>query len=106
MLQTLFFKVFRDFKGKFVGLVKAYSRNFNTHFHLFAAINMKMTAEECITAATLNAAHSLELSEKVGSLEVTKDANFIIADVSSYAGMFYHFGINHVSETWVKGVKI
>ena len=82
-----------------------FTENMQTILSL-AAINMKMTAEECITAATLNAAHSLELSEKVGSLEVTKDANFIIADVGSYAGMFYHFGINHVTETWVKGVKI
>jgi len=83
----------------------SFTENMQTILSL-AAINMKMTAEECITAATLNAAHSLQLSETVGSLEPTKDANFIIADVSSYAGLFYHFGINHIVETWVKGVKI
>ena len=71
-----------------------------------AAINMRMTAEETIAAATINAAHSLELSDKVGSLEPDKDANFIIADVSSYAEIFYHFGINHIEETWIKGVKV
>jgi imidazolonepropionase len=67
---------------------------------------MRMTAEETIAAATINAAHSLELSDKVGSLEPDKDANFIIADVSSYAEIFYHFGVNHIEETWIKGVKV
>ena len=69
----------------------------------FAAINMKMTAEECITAATLNAAAAIEQSDKMGSLEPGKQANFIIADVPSYTDLFYHFGINHVKETWING---
>lgn len=71
-----------------------------------AAINMKMTAEEAITAATLNAAYSLELADKVGSIEVGKSANFIIADVASYAGLFYHFGVNHIDEVRINGRKI
>ena len=83
----------------------SYTENMQVILSL-AAINMRMTAEEAITAATINAAYSLELSDKVGSLEPGKDANLLIADVSSYAEMFYHFGINHIEETWVKGRKI
>ncbi len=71
-----------------------------------AVINMKMTAEEAITAATLNGAAALELSDRMGSLEPGKEANFIVCDTSSYTDIFYHFGVNHVSEVWVKGDKL
>lgn len=70
-----------------------------------AVINMSMTAEEAITAATLNGAKALEQSDRIGSLEVGKRADFIIANTDSYTDLFYHFGINHVEETWIKGQK-
>ena len=71
-----------------------------------AVINMNMTAEESITAATLNAAAAIEQSDKMGSLEPGKQANLIIANVDSYTDLFYHFGINHISEVWSRGNKL
>lgn len=71
-----------------------------------AVINMKMTAEEALTAATLNGAASLELSDICGSLEVGKQADFSILNINSYADLFYHFGINHVDEVWIAGRKV
>lgn len=71
-----------------------------------AAINMHMTAEETIVAATLNAAHAIERSDIMGSLEEGKQANFIILDSPNYTDLFYHFGINHVEQTFVKGRRI
>lgn len=71
-----------------------------------AVINMKMTAEEALTAATLNAAAALCLSSQVGSLEVGKQADLLIADVSSYTDLFYHFGINHIQNVFVNGKKV
>lgn len=71
-----------------------------------AAINMHMTAEECISAATINAAAAIEQSHKMGSIEPGKQADFIIADIPSYSDLFYHFGINHVGQVWVRGKKI
>ncbi len=68
-----------------------------------AAINMKMTAEECISAVTLNGAAAINQSHIMGSLEPGKNANFLIANVPSFTDLFYHFGINHISEVWVKG---
>ena len=68
-----------------------------------AVINMKMTAEEALTAATINGAKAMDLSEKTGSLMVGKQADFIIADIDRYTDLFYHFGINHVDEVWIKG---
>ncbi|MGA2296742.1 MAG: imidazolonepropionase [FCB group bacterium] len=82
-----------------------FTENMQTILSL-AVINMKMTTEEAITAVTLNAAAAIEQSHKMGSLEVGKDANFLIADVDSYTDLFYHFGINHILETWVKGEQI
>ena len=70
-----------------------------------SVINMGMTAEEAITAATLNGAAAIEQSHKMGSLEKGKDANFIICDVNSFTDLFYHFGVNHVKETWINGRK-
>lgn len=72
----------------------------------FAAINMKMTAEEVINASTINSAYSLRLSDKVGSLEVGKKADFIVLDTPNYFEMFYHFGLNHVKEVYISGKLI
>lgn len=68
-----------------------------------ATINLKMTAEEALTASTLNAAHAIEQSHKLGSLEIGKDASFIILDVPSYKELFYHFGYNHVERIFING---
>lgn len=83
----------------------SFTENMQTILSL-AVINMEMTAEEAITAATLNAAKAIERSEEMGSLEVGKLANLTVADAPSYAYLFYHFGINHVEQVWVKGEKI
>ena len=70
-----------------------------------SVINMKMTAEEAIVAATLNGAAAIELSTELGSLEIGKRADFAVYDTKSYTDIFYHFGINHVKETWLSGNK-
>jgi imidazolonepropionase len=71
-----------------------------------SVINMNMTAEEALTAATLNGAFAIEQSENMGSLEAGKYANFAIANVDSYIDLFYHFGINHIETTYIKGKKL
>jgi imidazolonepropionase len=68
-----------------------------------AAINMRMTAEECISAATINGAHALGMSDVTGSLEVGKMADMVMYDVPTYLDIFYHFGVNHVESVWIGG---
>jgi imidazolonepropionase len=71
-----------------------------------SVINMGMTAEEAINAATINGAYSIRKSDSVGSLEVAKHADFIVCNCDNYIDLFYHFGINHVEQTWIGGKQV
>ena len=68
-----------------------------------AITNMQMTCEEALVASTLNGTAALLKSEQTGSLEIGKFADFSILNIPTYIDLFYHFGINHVESTWVKG---
>jgi imidazolonepropionase len=68
-----------------------------------AATQLKMTAPESISAATINAAYSLNRGNKVGSLEPGKTADFVIHDCSDYRELSYFFGIEHASQVYVGG---
>ncbi len=82
-----------------------FTENMQTIMSL-SVINMGMTAEEAISAATINGAYSIRKSHEVGSLEVGKKADFIICNCADYVDIFYHFGINHVDQTWINGKQI
>ena len=64
-----------------------------------AALQMKMTPEETIAAATLNAAKSIAQQKNVGSLETGKKADIILLNIPNYHFLPYHYGINHVKMT-------
>ena len=57
-----------------------------------AATQLKMTAAEAITAATINAAYSLNMGQDIGSLEAGKWADFVVFDVDDYREIPYFFG--------------
>ena len=57
-----------------------------------ACTQMKMSPAEAITASTINAAHSLDRGDKIGSLEAGKLANFAIFDCEDYRELAYWFG--------------
>lgn len=82
-----------------------FTENMQTIMSL-SVINMGMTAEEAISAATINGAYSIRKSNEVGSLEVGKKADFIVCNCADYVDIFYHFGINHVDQTWINGKQI
>lgn len=70
-----------------------------------AVINLGLACEQALVAATINGAHSLELADSLGSLEVGKDATFVVMKTRSFLEFFYHFGINNVHSIWIKGKK-
>jgi imidazolonepropionase len=71
-----------------------------------ATLQMKMTVEESLTAATLNGAHSLRMAGEIGSIEAGKRADFVLLDAPSYLHLVYHFGVNLVRETWRDGEQV
>lgn len=71
-----------------------------------ATLQMKMTVEESLTAATLNGAHSLRLAHETGSIEAGKRADFVLLDAPSYLHLVYHFGVNLVSAVYRDGVLV
>ncbi|HEX6087611.1 MAG TPA: imidazolonepropionase [Thermoanaerobaculia bacterium] len=71
-----------------------------------ATLQMRMTVEESLTAATLNGAYSLRLSHETGSIEVGKRADFVLLDAPSYLHLVYHFGVNLVSAVFRDGQRI
>ncbi len=71
-----------------------------------ATLQMKMTVEESITAATLNGAHSLRLAREVGSIERGKRADFVLLDAPNYLHLVYHFGVNLVTQVFRDGARV
>lgn len=65
-----------------------------------------LTAAEAISAATLNAAHALRLGDRIGSLEVGKQADLILLDLERHEQLPYFFGANRVSGVIKKGKLI
>jgi imidazolonepropionase len=68
-----------------------------------AATHMKMTPAEAISAATINAAYTLNRGDKLGSLEPRKIADFVIHDADDYRELAYFFGINHAWRVYCGG---
>ncbi len=69
----------------------------------FAVMQMDMMPEEAITSATINAAFALNIADSTGSIEVGKQADFIILKENSYMFIPYHYGINPILATYKKG---
>ena len=61
----------------------------------------RMTPEECLTAVTLNAAAAIHRAEKLGSLEVGKQADVLIWDAFDLDYVFYRFG-DSLADTVIK----
>ncbi|NCS87546.1 MAG: imidazolonepropionase [Ignavibacteria bacterium CG2_30_36_16] len=59
-----------------------------------AALKMKMSIEETISAVTINAAKALNRNHKTGSIEIGKKADFAVFDTNDYADIVYEVGKN------------
>lgn len=72
-----------------------------------ACIKMKMTPEEAINAATINAAFAMDLEKTHGSIGIGMKANLIITkSVNSYNFLPYAFGTNHIDQVLINGTFI
>ena len=69
-----------------------------------ACIKMKMTPEEAINAATINAAFAMGLSKTHGSITIDKKANLIITKpLNSIYELPYAFGSNQIYSVIIEG---
>jgi imidazolonepropionase len=83
------------------------SPTLNMQFILsLACVAMHLTPAEAICAATLNAAYSLRIADRIGSLERGKQADVIVMDVDDYRKIPYYFAWNHCVMTVKRGRMI
>jgi len=75
-----------------------------TMIHTIACTQMKMSAEEVITASTINPAFSLQLDAEVGTLHPGKFADLVVLDIPSWRALGYAFGGNPVAMTIAAGM--
>ena len=69
-----------------------------------ACIKMKMTPEEAINAATINAAYAMGVSKELGSITKGKKANLILTkSISSRAFIPYSFGNPVIKQVYING---
>ncbi|UNY97986.1 imidazolonepropionase [Zhouia spongiae] len=72
-----------------------------------ACIKMKMTPEEAINAATINAAYAMDVTETHGSITIGKKANLIVTkEIPSFGFLPYAFGTNNIDSVFINGQKI
>jgi imidazolonepropionase len=71
-----------------------------------ACTQMKMSPAEALTAATINAAWSLNLARQVGSLEHGKSADFVVHEASDYREIPYFLGTQRPAMVFAQGERV
>ena len=72
-----------------------------------ACIKMKMTPEEAINAATLNAAYAMGIATTHGSITRGKKANILITEpIASFYELPYAFGSNRIEKILLNGTIV
>jgi len=68
-----------------------------------ATLQMKMTSAEALVGATINAAHAIDRSGEIGSLEVGKRADIVVFDAPNNKHFAYHYGVNLAEKVYKDG---
>jgi imidazolonepropionase len=68
-----------------------------------AAQHLDLTPEEIVSALTLNGAAALGRADRVGSLDVGKQADIVVLAYPSYLFLAYHLGVNIVEKVIKNG---
>jgi imidazolonepropionase len=95
------------------GMCVALGSDFNPNAHCMsmpfvmnlACVIMKMTVNEALCAATLNAAASVNRSREHGSLETGKWANFVVIAHADWRHLIYEMVDPPIESVWVRGRK-
>jgi imidazolonepropionase len=97
------------------GVAIALGSNFNPHHNptlnmqtvvALAVLRVGLTPAEALSAATINSAHAVGCADRVGSLEIGKEADIAILNISDYRDLASHFGDNLIHGTLKRGQLI
>lgn len=64
---------------------------------------MGLTPAQAIAASTINSAHAIRMSERIGSIEAGKQADMLILSVPDYRYLGYRYGTNLVKQVIKRG---
>jgi imidazolonepropionase len=73
---------------------------------VLAVLQLGLSIEESLTAATLNSACSLGLGGEIGSIEPGKRADLVLLDAPNLLHLAYHYGINPVASVVKDGRRL
>ncbi len=71
-----------------------------------ACTQMRMRPCEAFAAATINAAYALGRGDRVGSIELGKQADLVLFDAPDHRNVPYVFGVNHAVAVVKRGVIV
>jgi imidazolonepropionase len=71
-----------------------------------AVLEMNLSINEALAAATLNSAYAIGMEKRVGSLDAGKSADFLLLDGESPAILAYHAGVSPVVEVYKRAELI
>jgi imidazolonepropionase len=71
-----------------------------------ACLQMRLTPAEALMAATLNAAYSLGIGSRVGSLEAGKEADLLIHEFTDYRELMYFIAAPMRPRVFVSGEEV
>ncbi len=69
-------------------------------------LNMGLSPNEALVACTLNSAYSIQMAEQVGSLDLGKQADFLLLDGKSPATLAYHAGVSPVVQVYKRSERV
>jgi imidazolonepropionase len=68
-----------------------------------ACLKLRMTPAEALVASTLHAARAIGLDQRLGSLEIGKQADLVLWQADNVDMVPYHFGVNLVEKVFKAG---
>ncbi len=71
-----------------------------------SVLNMRLSVYEALVASTLNAAYAVHMAEHVGSLDVGKNADFVLLDGDGPVILAYHAGVSPVLQVYKRAEAI
>lgn len=71
-----------------------------------AAIHLQLSAEQIVTALTLNGAAALGRADRIGSLDLGKQGDLVVLEHPSYRFIPYHLGVSTVEKVVKRGAVV